>query len=364
MQRLLKENRGFVLTAVVESSGSTPGAPGACMIAAAEGRVFGTIGGAEAEGLALEEAKSLMAGGSSLKRYSLHQGEEGLDAHCGGELVVFSQYMDGTIQGISAFVEKGMERFSEKDGTWLIMKIPDSAVEAADSVVAGSAADGSALIQPPNHWPIPATADHHAPCLCLASENGALASVGGPPEDIAALLQKKCVCIQQKGGHWFSRPLTQAGFVFVFGGGHVAQELVPLLSRLDFRCVVFDDREEYTRGGLFPAAVKTVLGDYTRIGDSVSLESGDCAVIVTRGHQWDFQAEAFALRSRASYIGIIGSKTKHAFVYKRLRDAGFTDAEIHASRVHAPIGIDIGSKTPAELAVSIAAELIRIRSAG
>jgi xanthine dehydrogenase accessory factor len=163
---------------------------------------------------------------------------------------------------------------------------------------------------------------------------------------------------------WFALPLVSRDRVFVFGGGHVAQELVPLLAHLGFRCVVFEDREEYSRPSLFPGAEEVIQGDFERIGDSLSLSERDRAVIVTRGHLWDFEAWAFCLRSPAAYIGVIGSRHKHEFVRARLRERGFSPAEIGAARVRAPIGLDIKSETPAEIAVSIAAELILHRAGG
>jgi len=158
------------------------------------------------------------------------------------------------------------------------------------------------------------------------------------------------------------KELASCGFVYIFGGGHIAQELVPLLNHLDFRCVVFDDREEFTSHELFPGAERIIFGDFEHIEKSVTLTERDFAVIVTRGHEWDCEAWAFALDSPAAYIGVIGSKTKHEFVKARLRERGFDTAAIGASRVHAPIGINIKSETPAEIAVSIAAELISSRA--
>jgi len=85
-------------------------------------------------------------------------------------------------------------------------------------------------------------------------------------------------------------------------------------------------------------------------------------VIVSRGHRWDLEAWAFALNSPSLYIGVIGSRAKQALVKGRLRERGFSTEEIDAPRVHAPIGIDIKSETPAEIAVSIAGELILCRA--
>jgi xanthine dehydrogenase accessory factor len=330
MRRLCAEG-GFVLTAIIDSSGSSPRGPGALMLSSRNGRAWGSIGGALAEHRALEDAAAIIArqGGSSLITYELGAtpSETG-DAVCGGEITVYSVYCDSADAGLKNFIEQGIESFGG-ERAWLLMEIAENAARLS---------------------------------LTLARKNGIVAHVGAQPADAAALLADKPGCQKQDGRTWFSLPLSGPGFVYIFGGGHVAQELVPLLSRLDFRCVVFDDRAEFTRQELFPDAVRLITGDFSRIGDSIEPEPNDYVVIVTRGHQWDFHVESFALRGTAAYIGVIGSLAKHAFIEQRLRAEGFTPEQIHAPRVHAPIGVAIGSKTPAEVAVSIAAELIGVRS--
>lgn len=354
MRRLFDEGMAFVLCAIVDSSGSTPRGAGALMLASQEGRVWGSIGGAEAEYLALENAKTLISQkrGFSLEKFILNavNGDTGmpqsqtlLTAHpsflpavCGGEILVFSRCIDSASPGLLDFIEKGMRCFSENENTWLSMEI---------------AANGE------NNSTIDRSLS-----LCLLQKSGALACMGTAPPNAAEMLATGPGCFQMDNNTWFSMPLCQDGFVYVFGGGHVAQELVPLLSRLDFRVIVFDDRKEFTRQELFPDAVKIITGNFSCIGDNLELSAHDYAVIVTRGHSWDFQAESFALKSSAAYIGVIGSKSKHAHIEGHLLSAGFSGEEIHAPRVHAPIGIAIGSKTPAEVAVSIAAELIYVRA--
>lgn len=338
MRRLLPEDGGFVLSAIIDSSGSTPRGPGALMLTGRNGRLWGSIGGAQAEYRCLENAKTLIAGrgGVSLQKFVMADAapqsdgryetdETNCDAVCGGWILVFSQYLDSAAAGLPDLLEKGVECFSEKECTWLFMKIADNS------------------------------------SLCLAQAGGIRAYIGAQPVSAAALLTSAPACREQDGGGWFSMPLTRAGLVYIFGGGHVAQELAPLLSRLEFRCVVFDDRDEFTRRELFPDAVGIIRGDFSRIEDSLALDENDYALVVTRGHRWDFQVESFALNSKAAYIGVIGSKRKHAFIEEQLRAHGFSAEQIHASRVHAPVGINIGSKTPAEVAVSIAAELISVR---
>jgi xanthine dehydrogenase accessory factor len=320
------------------------------MLVGPEGRVYGTIGGAIPEHLAIEEAKLLIEkkGRASVKKYILRPNEAAdLGARCGGEITVYSRYLDGKEEGLLSFIDTCLGCFSEKAGAWFIMDI-GGALGAQDG------ANGAALSD---------TSSDGGLSFCLAGETGVKSFLGRAPVDMAPLLKGQCVRLEDTGGAvWLSQPLVAAGFVYVFGGGHVAQELVPLLAHLDFRCIVFDDREEFTRAELFPSAAGIILGEFGKIGESITLGENDYVVIITRGHIWDYDAEAFALKSGVPYIGVIGSKSKHAFVKGRLKEAGFSDTEINAPRVHAPVGIDIKSETPAEIAVSIAAELIRVRA--
>lgn len=156
--------------------------------------------------------------------------------------------------------------------------------------------------------------------------------------------------------------LLPAGRVYIFGGGHVAQALVPALAAVDFRCVVLEDRPEFCRPALFPGAEETRLIDYARVSDFMDLTPEDWAVIMTRGHQDDLLVQAQVMRTPVRYIGVIGSKQKTANLTAKLLGMGFTDQDFR--RVCAPIGLPIRSETPAEIAVSIAAQLILDRAGG
>jgi xanthine dehydrogenase accessory factor len=331
IEESLRRGEDLALAAIVASSGSTPQGPGAMMLIGGEGRLWGTIGGAVPEHLTIEEGKKLLAKKRpALKTYQLHPGEAGvtdIGAKCGGEISVFLLPLDSRDPRLRVLMEEGIERLSRREPAWFVFSLDDT-----------------------------------APSLGFAGNEGISAWQGEQPGHTAALLKPRPVLERGDKKTWFSVPVTAEGFVYIFGGGHVAQELAPLLCRLAFRCVVFDDREEFTRPGLFPPDCGIIRGDFEHIGASLALTEKDYAVIVTRGHAFDFQAEAFALRSGAPYIGVIGSRTKQDFVRARLREAGFSPEELDAARVHAPIGITIGSKTPAEVAVSIAAELISIRA--
>ncbi|WP_346664195.1 XdhC/CoxI family protein [uncultured Merdimonas sp.] len=153
----------------------------------------------------------------------------------------------------------------------------------------------------------------------------------------------------------------KAGKVYIFGGGHVAQALAQVLVFLGFSCVILEDREEFLKKELFPGEVQLRRIDNQRIGESVSIREEDCVCIMTRGHKDDLVIEAQVLQTKASYIGVIGSRRKAAVVAEKLRTEYHISPE-EIGRIHTPIGLPIGAETPEEIAVSIAAELIRHRA--
>ena len=132
------------------------------------------------------------------------------------------------------------------------------------------------------------------------------------------------------------------------------------MSHLGFSCVVFDSLQKFASKELFPTADGVIAGDFENISASVDITEKDYVVIMTRGHSSDFTVQAQTIRRTPRYIGVVGSRAKIAFVSQKLREQGFSQEEIDS--VHTPIGIDIKADTPAEIAISIAAELIKIRA--
>ena len=105
-----------------------------------------------------------------------------------------------------------------------------------------------------------------------------------------------------------------------------------------------------------------MLDDFDEAFERVILGPESYVIAVTRGHAHDFTVLTHALRTQAGYIGLMGSSTKRKHVFGALADEGFAEADI--ARVHTPIGLSIGAETPAELAISIVAEMIQVRAAG
>lgn len=162
--------------------------------------------------------------------------------------------------------------------------------------------------------------------------------------------------------HEYEEQRRKDGRVFVFGGGHVSQQLVPTLARCDFRCIVIEDRPEFTRPELFENKAEEIrLIDMDNVVDLVpEITPDDFVCVMTRGHKDDYLVQAQMLKSKACYIGVIGSRHKVAGVNARLREDGFTENDL--ARITTPIGLNIAAETPAEIAVSVAAQMIEVRA--
>jgi len=155
--------------------------------------------------------------------------------------------------------------------------------------------------------------------------------------------------------------------VYIFGAGHVGKATCEAASLVGFRVVVTDDRPELLTEERFPHAsllrrIDSFDHPLAPCGRVPAIEIGpeDCALVLTHKPGIDKEMVAQLLRTDAGYIGLIGSKTKRDGIYASLRSEGFTDADL--ARIHSPIGLAIGARTPEEIAVSIVAEIIAVRA--
>jgi len=159
----------------------------------------------------------------------------------------------------------------------------------------------------------------------------------------------------------FLEPIQAVPTLYVFGGGHIAVPLVQFAKTLEFGVVVVDDRKEFANRDRFRSADDVRLGDFSAVTKSVEFHDDDCVVIITRGHEHDelVLKECLSKDRRARYIGMIGSREKVARTMSHLKEQGISEQLL--SKVRAPIGLDIGARTPAEIALSIVAEIIADR---
>jgi xanthine dehydrogenase accessory factor len=146
--------------------------------------------------------------------------------------------------------------------------------------------------------------------------------------------------------------------LLIAGAGHVGQALAAIVAQFDYAITVIDDRADFATAARFPTA-RCIVGDIDLELSRYPIDESTYVVIVTRGHKHDAVSLAAVIQSAARYIGLIGSKRKVRTILDELHLRGIPREQL--ARVHAPIGLEIGAVTPAEIAVSIAAELIAVR---
>jgi xanthine dehydrogenase accessory factor len=154
-------------------------------------------------------------------------------------------------------------------------------------------------------------------------------------------------------------PIAPSPALYVIGAGHVGWNLARIAADAGFRIHVLDDREKFANAERFPFAETIEVDDIAAWLHKAELAPGAYVVVVTRGHTHDFEAVRALAARDLRYLGLIGSRAKVARIFDALEAEGMPPECLH--RVHAPIGLDIGAITPAEIAVSILAELIAIR---
>jgi xanthine dehydrogenase accessory factor len=157
----------------------------------------------------------------------------------------------------------------------------------------------------------------------------------------------------------YIEPIESAPDLYLVGAGHVAAEVARAAGPVGFRVHVVDDRQKFANAERFPGA-EIAADDIGEWLGRVALPAGAYVVVVTRGHRHDFEAMRRLVGRETRYLGLIGSRAKVLRVFDALRDEGVPADRLE--RVHAPIGLDIGAVSPAEIAVSIVAELIAVRS--
>ena len=327
MGQYLRAGEDLVLVSITASSGATPRGAGARMLVGRSGRLWGTIGGGAVEYHAQQRAMEILEKKVSERQdYSLTRDDvQNLGMICGGTVEVFFHYIPAGDENTAELAALAEERFARHEAMWLISRI-----SGGGELSLYTAADGFM----------------GSPC----------------PEWLEQRLTSRASIARQGEEQFSVEQIASSGRVYIFGCGHVSMELEPLLTRVGFRCVVLADRPEFADRKLFPTAEEVHLVDFTRILDTVSVGPEDYVCVMTRGHAYDTLVQAQVLPCRPRYVGVIGSRKKAAAVRAALRDRyGLSEEELRL--VTTPIGLDIGAETPAEIAVSVAAQMIAVRAA-
>ncbi|MCH4178353.1 MAG: XdhC/CoxI family protein [Megasphaera sp.] len=331
LQHELNSHRPAVLLTVVASKESAPRHEGTHQLLLSDSSAAGTIGGGFQEYQACEYGRQCFTDKKSrLVKLKLHPDEEGdIGAVCGGEITVFCQYIAPDLPGAAACLERIAAASDQHRSGWLLLD-----TSGGDS------------------WAMAVAGDDVTVCGDGASQ---LWKITGRE----SWMGRSCGFVDVEGQPLYCEPLFCPGRVLVFGGGHVAAALVPVLAWLGFDCVVIDDRPEFANRERFPAA-ETIVAGYDTITDRIAITPDDYVCIMTRGHLADYEVQRQVMLQHPCYIGVIGSQGKLAFVRQKLLAAGIPAAAIE--RCYAPIGVPISAAAPEEIAISIAAELIAVRA--
>jgi xanthine dehydrogenase accessory factor len=343
---LLAKNEPSVLATIIRLTGSGPRGAGTKFLILQDGSYVGTIGGGLLEGRVLAAAKKVFSARAPLRLSLNLMGKDvaETDMICGGDVDIF-------LEPLSAENKEQVEGFrkildiQKRGGAGLIVTVVTTDRWQKDTV--------------PRLFLVPG-----------AEPVGSLPGMEAVAEEIAkniplALKQKDprlVVSRDDLGGsvELFVDPIRSDPVLYIFGGGHVSAQIIPLASRVGFKVEVIDDRPEFADPAKFPNAARVHQYPFEGVLGRIPVDESSYLVIVTRGHIHDKTVLEQCLRTKAKYIGMIGSRRKKAMIYEKLLEEGFTKSDL--DRVHAPIGLDIGAETPEEIAVSIVAELILVRA--
>ena len=339
----LKDGQPCVLATVVRTKGSTPQKAGAMLLVRQDGTGVGTLGGGCVEGDIWFAAKEILRlnGGAEFKDYYLNEDIAARDGLvCGGTMYFYLE----PLRDQNDFITVGNEILEAYDGGQ-----PVSLATVVNAIDGGPAL-GSKLL--------------------LRSDGTVSGSFGNAEFDAQVIeVSRKVADIGSNesfnlsdGTEVFVDGFTTPPTLVMVGGGHVGKATADLAYSLGYRVYLVDDRPEFCNEERFPYAEERVIETYDKWTDHLDLNVNSFVVVATRGHRFDDMALESALKTRARYIGVLGSRRKTIMIYRRLLQQGVPLERI--KEVYAPIGLNIGAVEPEELAVSIMSEIIMVRRGG
>ncbi len=158
----------------------------------------------------------------------------------------------------------------------------------------------------------------------------------------------------------FIDPIRAHAPLIIFGGGHVGEKIARLAELIGIPYAIADDRAEYASRERFPSAASLYAGPYEKAFDTLPIDKETCIVICTHGHAYDLLCLRKALGTAAAYIGVIASKNKAKLFQEQLEKEGIRVD----GRVYSPIGLDLGDSSPGQIALSVMAEIVKLKSGG
>ena len=343
----LESDAPIVVATVIGTKGSTPQKPGSKLLVRNDGSGVGTLGGGCVEGDIWFAASELLkrGGGAEYREYQLNEdlaAEDGLV--CGGTM------------------------FFLIDPVYTPDQYLNCAKEIEDAYAGGSPVALASLIRAADS---PASGDSGIGAKLFIRQDGStVGSLGSPALDQSALQEafelmthgKNKYVATPDGAEYFIEAYTTPPQLVLCGGGHVSKSIAPLAKTLGFRVFITDDRQEFANPDRFPEADIIVAKKPEDALTELPINPNTFIIVATRGHRYDNVALAAAANTPAKYVGLLGSKRKIILIYEDLFRMGIPADRIRELR--APIGLDIGARTPEEIAVSIMSEVLMFRLGG
>lgn len=328
--RALARSQGdTALVTVIDVQGSVPRHPGSKMLVRSTGAILGTVGGGRGEAsaiaLAVQDIERKRSDALTVEMQGTEA--EGDDMVCGGTCRLLVEYVADPAP-YAALVQ----RLEKGEKALLVKKLEGPAAQSPTAVLLAVHDEAGVLFQGADARPDEAIAAH-----CLRTGKPAFSRDAG----------------------LFYDPIFPDEKLLILGGGHVGRSVAVMATELDFKVTIADDRKVLLAPERFPPGVKTICGSYADVAREFPLDSASYVVIVTRGKASDLECIRAILKRTYRYAGFIGSTRKAKILLDQLRADGFPREKVAA--IHSPIGLDIKAETPAEIAVSILAELVAVR---
>lgn len=314
----------IAIATVTRTWGSAPRPVGSVFAVSADGQMAGSVSGGCVEGAVMKEALEVI---KTQQPKQLHYGISNDDAWsvglmCGGELDVFVQpFPSGEVQ------IQLLQLLQNNEGGVLLSKMNEN--EAAQ------------LFNFSTFQPLSAS------------------TLQGFAEKVYS--ERKSQIIEIEGDHWFAHVFSKKSQLIIIGAAHIAVELVRLAKIFDFETIVIDPRQTFAEQTQFLELPHQMFVDWpAEVLPNFQLDASTYAVLLTHDPKIDDQALHLFLHSNVGYIGALGSRKTHEKRFARLREAGFSEEAI--AKIHAPVGVDIRAQGAKEIALSIIAELIKIKN--
>ncbi len=334
---LLQAQEDFVLTTIIGDKGSTPRTAGSKMVVQKDGAVLGTIGGGNVEGDVIAAAMELFkTRGAEIRDYDLGlpANAGGMDLICGGRMQVLLECVQANAVNNDIFGQMYEEMKKTNPFFWLgKIRAGGGKTSVTRAMVTAKGICGGVQL--------PAALENNLADLSRKSET--------------------TLYLKEADDHYVVELIQPPDTVILVGGGHVSLELAHLAKISGFNVIVIDDRVEFANKDRFPEVDRVVVcPQYKDVFNDIQVNTSSYIVIVTRGHLFDKQALAQALKTDGSYIGMIGSRRKRETVYKDLMNQGVSRDDL--DKVHCPVGLEIHAETPVEIGISVVAQLIKHRA--